>query len=59
MSTSSVCVYPGVCSDKHPVVAVVSAEVWEKDGSFLRYHSESSVWILGFPERPEVAAVPL
>lgn len=39
-------VYTGFCSDKHPIVAMVSAEVWEEDGSFLRYHSEYTVFIL-------------
>lgn len=39
-------VYPGFCCDKHPIVAMVSAEVWEEDGSFLRYHGECTVCIL-------------
>lgn len=39
-------VYPGVCSDKRPVVAMVSGEVWEKDGSFLRHHCEYTVFLL-------------
>lgn len=33
-------VFPGVCSHKHPTVAMVSAEVWKEDGGFLRHHSE-------------------
>lgn len=39
-------VYPAFRSDKHPVMAVVSAEVWEEDGGFLRHHSEYTVFIL-------------
>lgn len=38
-------VYIGFCCDKHTAVAVVPAEVWEEDGSFLRYHSECTVVI--------------
>lgn len=38
-------VYPGFCSDKHPTVAMVPAEVWEEDGSLLWYHSEYTVFI--------------
>lgn len=38
-------VNPGFCSGKHPIVAVVSAEVWEEDGSFLRHHSEYTVFV--------------
>lgn len=44
-------VYAGFCCDKHTAVAVVPAEVWEEDGSFLRYHSECTVVISVRPLR--------
>lgn len=44
-------VYVGFCCDKHTAVAVVPAEVWEEDGSFLRYHSECTVVISVRPLR--------
>lgn len=47
-------VYPGFCRDKHPVMAVVSAKVWEEDSSFLWHHSKYTFCaaraLFGFPK---------